>query len=294
MISVLFVFTAGVLWGCMGILTRTMTEGGFSQAEITAFRAFITAAFMIVFLLIFKRKELKIKPKDIPVFLGTGIMSVAFFNICYFTCMKLTTLSNAAVLLYTAPTFVTVMSAIFFKEKINSKKIVCIIAAFAGCVLVSGGFDVNAMPVMGLLTGLGAGFGYALYSIFSRVAINKGYSSFTITTYTFIFAFAGCLFFIRPTHFMGCMAANASHLWFYALLVFMNTVLAYILYTKGLDGMENSTASIIASIEPIVATIVGITLFDEKLTIPGTIGTLLVLGSCVFAGLVKDKAKLEK
>ena len=179
--------------------------------------------------------------------------------------MTLTTLSNAAILLYTAPAIVTVLSVIIFKEKMNWKKVVCVLLAFAGCVLTAGGFDGKSLSVAGILTGLGAGLGYALYSIFSRFALERKYTSFTVTTYTFIFALVGCLPFIKPKHFVDCMVGNPSRIPLYIILILFNTIIAYILYTNGLKGLENSVASIIASIEPVVATMVGMLLFKEKI-----------------------------
>ena len=51
--SVLCVLTSGILWGCMGILVRTMNEGGFNSLEVTAFRSFVTAAIMLLGMLLF-------------------------------------------------------------------------------------------------------------------------------------------------------------------------------------------------------------------------------------------------
>lgn len=49
-LSVLCVLAAGLLWGCMGILVRTMNEGGFNSLEVTAFRSFVTAIIMLAVL----------------------------------------------------------------------------------------------------------------------------------------------------------------------------------------------------------------------------------------------------
>ena len=280
-LSVLFVMAAGILWGCMGILVRTMNEGGFNSLEVTAFRSFVTAIVMVLIMLLFKRGELRIRLKDVWCFIGTGILSVVFFNVCYFSCMNYTTLSTAAILLYTAPSFVMVMSFFLFKEKLNRKKLGALLLAFAGCVLVSGGFGEGSIGVMGLLTGLGAGFGYALYSIFSRYALLKGYSTYTITTYTFLFAAVGALPLVDLEHMAGCLQAGVSNILFEAFMAVVTTVIAYLLYTKGLAGMENSRASIIASIEPVVASLVGVLLYQEALGGTGVIGMLLVLASCM-------------
>ena len=279
------VLTAGMLWGCMGILVRTMNEGGFDSLEITAFRSLVTAALMLAGMALFKRKELRVKWKDLWCFAGTGILSVAFFNVCYFTCMNYATLSVAAILLYTAPSFVMVFSYFLFKEKIGGRKLIALALAFAGCVLVSGGLGGASLSMMGLLTGLGAGLGYALYSIFGKFAILRGYSSYAITTYTFLFALIGTVPLLNLRHFATCVAgAGGSNLFTYAALTFMTTVAAYLLYTAGLRGMENGRASIIASIEPVMASLVGFFLYKEAFSLPGIIGMIFVLTSCVLVG----------
>lgn len=279
--SVLYVLAAGLLWGCMGILVRTMNEGGFNALEVTAFRSFVTAIIMLVGMLIFDKKSLKIRLRDIWCFVGTGIFSVIFFNVCYFSCMTYATLSVAAILLYTAPSFVMILSFFLFKEKFSVRKVVALGLAFCGCVLVSGGFGQANIGMMGLLTGLGAGFGYALYSVFSRYALQRGYSSYTVTTYTFIFAAIGSLPIIDVSHFARCVQGTVRQIPFEIFMVIVTTVLAYILYTNGLKGMENGRASVIASVEPVMATVVGLVLYKEEMTMMMGVGVLAVLGSTV-------------
>ena len=282
--SALCVLAAGLLWGCMGILVRTMNKGGFNSLEVTAFRSVVTSIVMVIFLGIANPKALKIKLKDLWCFIGTGVFSVVFFNVCYFSCMNYTTLSTAAILLYTAPAFVMVMSFFLFKEKFTMRKVLALLVAFAGCVLVSGGFGDSGISTMGLLTGLGAGFGYALYSIFSRFAIKRGYGSYTITVYTFMLAMVGCIPFMKWEHLGECIQSSAGVLPFAGLMAFLTTVAAYILYTKGLEGMENGKASIIASIEPVMASVVGFLLYKESMSPMGIVGMGLVLAACVLMG----------
>lgn len=279
-ISVACILAAGMLWGCMGLLVRTMNNSGMTAMEVVAFRSVITAVVMLLFMLIFKPRALKIKLKDIWCFIGTGIISVVFFNLCYFTCMDIATLSTAAILLYTAPAFVMVIS-FFFKEKLNLKKVISLVLAFIGCVLVSGGFSGTTISTMGILTGLGAGFGYALYSIFGRYAIQRGYSSYTITTYTFLFAAIGCVPFTRMENYLSAFIVDWKLLLCCILLTVLVTVLPYILYTKGLSGIENSKASIIASIEPVTASLIGLVAFHEVPMPISIVGMILVLGSTI-------------
>ena len=288
LLSPLFILTAGILWGCMGLLVRSMTPRGFTSMEIVFFRAVVTGVLMLILTFSLKRKELKIRWKDLWCFLGTGLASVVFFNFCYFSCIQRAALSTAAILLYTAPSFLMILSAFLFKERFTLVKVLCLVLTFAGCVLVSGGFGEMISP-SALLLGLGAGFGYALYSVFSRYAIEKGYSSFTITTYTFLFAMVGCLPFVNPVHFAGCLTESGVWVPVFILLTVLTTVAAYLLYTAGLSGMENSVAGILASVEPVVATLIGVFIFRESLSLWSFAGIVLVLSSCVLVSLCGRK-----
>ena len=98
----------------------------------------------MLFLLITDRKKLKIDKKDLKWFFGTGLGSLFVNNLCYAETVQRASLSVAVVLLYTAPFFVMILSAVFFKEKLTVQKITALILSFAGCILVVGLSDGNA------------------------------------------------------------------------------------------------------------------------------------------------------
>lgn len=290
-----FVLAAGILWGMMGIYVRKLAEAGLSTMEIVALRSCVTAACLFVFMLVWKRKMLKIHLKDIWCFLGTGILSVVFFNYCYFKAITLTSLSIAAVLLYTAPMIVMILSALLFHEKITPVKIIALAATFFGCVLVTGMFgNVRGLNGKGLLVGLGAGLGYALYSIFSRYAIERGYHSFTISFYTFLIATVGTMTMVNWRSMYEICIKDKSMIFFYFIFALFTTILPYVFYTKGLVGMENSKASIIASIEPVTAALVGVIVFHEAMPLNVFLGIALILGAILLCNLkVASKTKAE-
>ena len=239
----------------------------------------------------FDRSALKIKVKDVWCFVGTGALSVSFFNFCYFKTITLTSLSVAAVLLYTSPAFVMVMSFFLFKESMTKKKVAALLIAFIGCVLVSGIGSGNAnLNAKGILIGLGAGFGYALYSIFGRYALQRGYRSITITFYTFFFASLTTVFFVDVSSIINIVETHSKIGLYGALMILFVTLFPYLCYTKGLAGMENGSASVIASIEPVVATVLGILIYKEEMKFINTVGMILVLLSIVMLNSnVKDE-----
>lgn len=290
-IAPLFIFLAGVLWGSMGIFVRVLNGKGIFSMDIVALRAIVTALSMLAFLLFYNRELLKIKLKDLWVFLGSGIGSILFFNYCYFRAISLTSLSVAAILLYTAPAIVMVLSFLLFKEKFTFRKLIALLLTFMGCVLVTGVLNETATVTgAGVLAGLGAGFGYALYSIFSRYAIEKGYHSLTITCYTFVIAALGGLFFSDRMQVAQVVFSSPQMVLFSIVFGLLCTVVPYLLYTVGLNYVENSRASIIASVEPVAATLIGFFLFDEKIDLMGIAGIILVLSAMV---LCEGKKKGE-
>jgi len=277
--SPLLIFLAGMLWGSMGLFVRRLSVYGFTTPDILLIRVSLPLVLLLVYMLIFSRDSLKVKIRDLWCFVGTGILSLLFFNYCYFRAMSITDLSVAAVLLYTAPAFVMVMSFFLFKESFTGRKVIALVLTFIGCVFVTGLVGgVQEVSAKGILFGLGAGFGYALYSIFGRYAIMRGYGSLTITFYTFLFSFIGSCFIASPVEVCAGVSANPGViLWAVGIGIFC-TILPYILYTAGLANVENGKASIIASIEPITATVLGALIFGETLDVFGVIGIALVLG----------------
>ncbi len=258
--------------------------------EIVTIRALLTVVILFLFLFIFKRDLLKIRIKDIWCFIGAGICSIIFFNFCYFKCMSYAPLSVAAVLLYTAPAIVMVISTIVFKEKITVIKISALLLAILSCILTSGILDSKvSLSPEGLLFGLGAGLGYALYSIFSRIALNKGYKSPTIIFYTFLFALIGIIPFVDWKNISGEMFLSWSDFGFFILFAITTTVLPYIFYTYGLTKLSPSKASIIASVEPVSATVVGFIVFNETPSPIAFISIACMLLSIILLSVNKDK-----
>ncbi len=294
--SAIYVLAAGSLWGFMGLLVRTLNIVGLGSMDICFIRGAVAFICMLTGLLVFDRKALKIRLKDIWCFVGTGAFSVAFFNYCYFKTMTLTSLSVAAVLLYTAPTFVMLMSAVLFKERLSGRKLAALGLAFVGCAFVSGIVGGGGtLSATGILYGLGAGFGYALYSIFGRYALERNYSSATISFYTFLFATIATFSFVDAGAVFVTLGSSAGLLIKTVLLVLVVTLLPYLSYTKGLKGMENGTASVLASIEPVVATLVGVFMYKEEMTLQNLIGICLVLGSIVLINVnTKKNCNSEK
>lgn len=288
-IGTALIIVAGCFWGSMGIFVRRLGTYGFGSIQIVSIRVTLAAMLFALVLLIKDRAGFKISLKDIPLFLGLGFGSILFFTVCYFTAITMMPLSTAAILLYTSPVWIMLMSVLFFHEKLDKKKMTALVLAFAGCVLVSG-LSGGKMTPAGLLVGLGSGVGYGLYSILGTIALRK-YSSYTVTTYTFLFAAAGSWIICRPSDMIDkfSKAEDIGFLLFFCFLTALITaVIPFLAYTLGLERVEAGKAGIIATIEPMVATLIGIVVFSEPLTVMSGAGILLILSAVVLLNLRTD------
>ncbi len=273
-----YIVTAAVLWGVIGLFYRTLSARGFSAMQIVAIRLCTAAAVLLAYLLLVEPKKLKIQLRDIPWFAGMGMGSLVLFNWCYFNAMEQMSLAAAAVLLYTSPVFVILMSALFFKERLTRRKLLAIALAMAGSAFVSGlvGSQFH-MSVGGLLYGLGSGFGYALYSVLGTVLLRK-YEPETVSLFSFLFAAAGSLLLAgfgpeQLANLLNPLAAACA-----VGIGVVCTMLPFTIYTIGLKWVPASRAAVFATLEPAVAAVTGLCLFHEEIDLWKIGGICLIFG----------------
>lgn len=285
------VLLAGVLWGIISIFVRGLSAAGLSSLQITEVRMIVGALGMALVLLIRAPEKFKIHPKDLWMFFGTGVVSVVFFNVCYFTAMQRSEVSIAVVLLYTSPMFVMLMSVLFFREKITPLKLLALAMTMAGSVcvagLVGGSYHLSWLV---LLLGLGSGFFYATYSIFGQVALKK-YDTMTVTFYTFLVAALCALPFSGIGAIVTTAAASPLNLGCCLGIGVFCTILPYLFYSSGLGHMEASRAAILATVEPLVGALLGMIAYRETVSGVKLLGIALIFGAVVVLNLKPRRIK---
>lgn len=281
---------AASLWGGIGVFFNLLSSVGFSQMQVVAIRVTTAAAALTAYILCKDPSLMKIRLRDCWCFIGTGIVSLTFFNWCYFTAIKITSLAVAAVLMYTSPVFVMLFSAVLFHERIRKQDLAALALTLAGCMCVAGLFTSSGAgkaSVPGIVLGLCSGVGYALYSIFGRFALEKGYRSVTISEYTFLFAAAASLP-LSGLHTQLALFSNPNS-WIGAVCIgVLCCVFPFILYTKGLSGISTGKAAILATVEPAVAAILSCILYHENLWGTKLVGILLIFSAVIVLNAGKE------
>ncbi|WP_411955280.1 DMT family transporter [Alkalibacillus sp. S2W] len=260
------VILGAAFWGLTGLFVQNLYATGFTPWQVVTLRLTFSSLILLVMLAILARSYLKIRLKDLPYFIALGVFSIAFFNWFYFQVMDLATLAVAVVFVYSSPVFAAIIAKVLFQEALTKQKLVAISltilgSAFAIEFLPLGDF---ALTLQTILFGLLAGFFCSTYSLLGK-NVSRWYHPFTITFY----AMAGGTVFLIPTSgiWENASAFANGDVWLNILgIVVISTVVAYLLYTTGLAYIESSKATILSSVEIIVAISVSVIVFNEALT----------------------------
>ncbi len=286
----LLVGIAGSLWGTVVFFVTKLLDAQLPLPTIVFYRMFFAFLSLFFFLLLTDISKLKIDRILLKYVAAIGLISQAFFNISYFSAIKLTSISTAVTLLYTAPIFITLMARIFFQEAFTKNKLLALLLCVTGCFLtISGGslqsFQLN---LKGILFGLSAGITFGSLTIISKPIAEK-YHPYTIVFYSIGFGTLFYLPFSQPMFLLQSHVAPVT--WFYALsLSIISTVIALIVYFSGLaTGIEASKAGIISTIEVVVSVVISFLFFQEQIWGWKLLGIMMVVGSVIVVQL--DRAK---
>ncbi|MGI6736979.1 MAG: DMT family transporter [Anaerovoracaceae bacterium] len=277
---------SGVFFGMVGIFVRGLAAAGMDSMTILFARVAPAVVVLLLFLLLYDRTLLRLRLRDLWIYAVCGLVGMLMTNYCYAEAVQEVTLSLVAILIRFSSVFVILFSLPFFHEAITRRKVFCIVLALVGAVMVSGVLDqgVGSVTLRGILLGLGAALAYALYSVFSKVAMQRGSDGFTILFYSLLFMTAA-LVPLTKYRVIGTYlsAAPAPHISFLLAQSVFCVVLAYICYLIPIRYIEVGRVSILEGSEPVAAALFGFWFFREvptPLTIAGiavTIGALTIL-----------------
>lgn len=280
--GLLLVAAGAALWGTLGLFFKALLGAGLTPLSLAFLRSLITFAILILGLGVLRPALLRVARRDLPYFAIYGAVAVGLFYYVYVVAVDLTSVATAAVLLYTAPAWVTLLAWRLYREPLGPRKLAALGLAFLGCALVAGAYDPAQLRVnaQGILAGLAAGLTYALYSILG-VPMLRSYTPWTVVTWAVGFGallLAPLALAQGGPAFAPILTPSVAWLWLVGLAV-GPTVGALLLYTSGLQRVPAGVASITATLEPVVATTLAVTVLGERLAPPQLLGGALILGA---------------
>lgn len=273
------ILLAAVLWGAIGLFyTALMTTYRLPALEVIFWRALIASAALFLIQGLRQRRALILHRRDWLLFLGFGLIGVAGFYTIYIQAIALTGMGVAAVLMYTAPAWVTVFSTCLFHEQLTARKVVALVLAVSGCALVGRVYDLAGvrLNLRGLLAGLGTGLGYSLYILFSKAATQRHYSAWTTMAYALGLG-ALCLLPLQNIAGLRHTLGSLPTLGWLLAMGLIPTLGGAVAFNAGLHHLPASNASIIATLEPVVAAFLGWAMLGETLDLLQMAGAGLIL-----------------
>lgn len=271
------ILASSFFWGTIPLFTKYLYRMDISPVKVAGIRCYMAAALSLLGMLSCKKGE-RLKGKDIPFYLIYGILAIGGTFLTYALSISLLPTATAAVLLYTGPAFVNILNRIIYKVPLTSVKIVSLAATFFGCILVAGAYDPATLKrnLPGLSVGILSGFFYSLTTVFGM----KGKQKYSGMMNGFLIQFFGAsaFLFILPPWKLPDLKLTPCQILFLAGLALFSTFIPYTLYLFGMGlDVDGGTASIIATMEPVAATVYAMLWFGDELTSRQALGIFAVL-----------------
>lgn len=263
---------AAACWGLIGPVVRVAFDQGISPLELAFWRALLGGLLFGLHAGFIGRT--RVERPDLGLILGFGVVGVALFFGAYQFAVKTGGAALASVLLYTAPAWVALLSRIFLGELITGGKFAALLLTLLGVAGVSlQGGEVHPAP-LAIAWGLLSGFTYALYYLFGKLFLSK-YSTPTLFLYSMP---VGALALFPLVQFDHKTTTSWLAIGF---MVLVSTYGAYLAYYAGLSRLEATRASVVASLEPVVAAVTAYFFWGERFGPLGILGSVLVLFAVV-------------
>lgn len=278
------VVISAACFGTLAILTGLAYREGVSPLPLLAWRFALVTLLMAAYQLVRSPRALISGAADIGKYAALSLTGYGAASVCFFFALKYATASVVAVLLYTYPAMVALLSAAFLGERLTRNRIVAITLTFAGCALVVGLFSEKVDATLpGVLLGLGAALGYSVFNLLSY-RVMGGRPRLVLMTYTFgISAVAiGILTIITGGTLSTAMWTPT--LWLLlALIVVVPTFLAVLLYLNGVRRLGPAQAAIVSTTEPLFTIAMAAIFLGERLEPMQLAGAALVVAGVVAA-----------
>ncbi|NTU43355.1 MAG: DMT family transporter [Nitrospirales bacterium] len=268
------ILSAIALWSSLGIVIR---YSGMPAVLLVFFPCLISVAIIGLMIL---RTDLR---KDLPGLKGmASLLLMAVISLVntfsFYYAYQKTSIANAVLTHYTAPVVVAFLAPVILKEKITARAIGAVGLATAGLWIMLGisateflrAFLAGDGNTMGIVAGLVSGLAYALLIIVIRI-LAQGFHPMVMTFFQNLFI----ALILIP--FLEIPANVSSALWAFAVMGVVHSVVAPILYFKGVKVTTASRTAILGYIEPVLAIIWGMFFFNEAVEIKTVAGGGLIL-----------------
>ena len=285
------VLIAMLLWGSLGVFVKNVS---LESVEIAFFRGIIGSIFLGIVLFIRMQNNKKLKQNDnevedenkkpskksIIILIISG-MAIGFNWVFLFNSYNYITVANATIVYYLAPVIVIFVSPIFLKEKLTLKKVLAVICAMIGLVLIvrTGSSNGNVNITQGIINAFAAACLYA-----SVIILNKFIKNVDDYTKTFIQLFMASMVLLPWVIYRNNIIFDSpKSIILIAILGIAHTGIAYCLYFSAMKDLKAQSIAILGYLDPVSSVVFSIFLLREPFSVYQLIGGVIILASAIIA-----------
>lgn len=254
----------------IGLFTPALLDAGLRSPDIAFGRALLGGVCFAIHAA--ARGQLVVSARRDALGLALfGSVAVGVFYVALTAAIDLGGVSLAWILLYTAPVWVAIGAVVLLRERVDRMRVALITVTVVGVVLVAlGGGEGIRISAGSVAWGLLAGWTYATWYVVGKRYLDR-YTPVTISAWTLLAGAAVLLPFAR-------WPALPLRGWVLLVgLAVVSTYLPALAYYSGLRTVEASRASIVATVEPVVALGIAVLVEGERLGAVAVLGAVLVL-----------------
>lgn len=288
--GVILAIISAICYGMNPLGALFLYEEGLNVNSVIFYR-FIFASILLAIFMLIKKDSFYLKFKEIILLalLGLlfGISAISLFNSFLYMDAGL-----ASTVLFIYPIFVAIIMALFFKEKNSIITILSIIFAFLGVVLLyeSDGANVSNFGIFLVIV---SSLCYAIYIVIINQYLKI--SALKVTFYSMLFCTITILIHSFFDSSLNIMPLINFNMWFYTIfLALVPTIISLLFLIKAIQLIGSTSASILGALEPLTAVLIGVYVFNEKITFWLVIGIVFILFGVILIVLKDYIDKLFK
>ena len=273
-------------YGATGVFAKLAYDEGLSVSGLLSGR-FTLAALILWAVVLVLGPSVRPTRRGALAGLGLGLVVYAAQAGSFFGALTRLDASLTVLLVYVAPVFVALGAVIFGRERLSRAQIAALPVALAGTALVVSGDGFGRVDPAGVALAFACALAFAAYMLLSHAVVGHVHPVALAATVC-----TGCaVSFTLAAALAGDIPVGTSaNGWLLILaLAIMSTVVAITALAAGTSRVGPSTATILSTVEPLVATILATTVLDERLSALQLLGGVLIVGSVAIVGVDWDR-----
>ncbi len=271
-------FLVTLIYSTNFVIAKFITPAYILPFGIILMRVFGSAALFTFLHALTVREKVK-DPRDYWAFAYCAIFGVVLNQLLFFKGLSITNAINISIIMTSSPILVLIVSSLVLKEKITVLKMLGIALGLTGAILLIGGrgLSFSSETVVGDLLILGNATSYGIYLVMVKPLMRK-YESLTVVKWIFLFGCIGVFpFGIGEFMIIDWEALPAYAIWILVFIVVGVTFMAYLINAWGLRYVNASVVAFYIYLQPVLTSMIAISLGQDQLTLSKVIYSCLIL-----------------